>query len=86
MNEAFEGNLEDYVGTACWSSPETLGDGPLTSKSDIFSFGLVLWEMIALTPPHVAPLSDSDTSFNLNDELYGNQYFYLIKFYFVNAA
>jgi PDZ-binding kinase len=46
---------EEYVGTSCWTAPEALcrdGLSPITNKADIFSFGLVLWEMIALKPPH----------------------------------
>ena len=38
-------------------------DGPITNKSDMWSYGLVLWEMIALSPPHVDCTDDSmDTS------------------------
>jgi PDZ-binding kinase len=46
----------EYVGTLLWSAPEVLRqDGliPITNKADMFSYGLVLWEMIALRPPHL---------------------------------
>lgn len=45
----------EYVGTAPWCAPEVLCDDgltPITAKADIFSFGLVLWEMITLRMPH----------------------------------
>lgn len=43
-----------YVGTECWSAPEIIfEDGPVTNKADIWACGLVIWEMIALSPPHV---------------------------------
>ncbi|XP_017788977.1 PREDICTED: lymphokine-activated killer T-cell-originated protein kinase, partial [Habropoda laboriosa] len=43
-----------YVGTECWSAPEIIfEDGPTTNKADIWACGLVVWEMIALSPPHV---------------------------------
>lgn len=42
-----------YIGTRCWSAPEVISEeGPITNKADIWSYGLVLWEMIALSPPH----------------------------------
>ena len=36
-----------------WSSKEVLDDGPITDKADIFSYGLLIWEMLALDVPHV---------------------------------
>lgn len=46
---------EKYVGTSIYSAPECQkgSDKAITEKSDIFSFGLVLWEMISLCPPHM---------------------------------
>ncbi|KAL7293104.1 hypothetical protein TKK_0013260 [Trichogramma kaykai] len=42
-----------YIGTQCWSAPEVLdGDEPITNKADMWAYGLVLYEMIALSPPH----------------------------------
>lgn len=43
-----------YTGTECWNAPEIInGHGPVTNKTDMWAYGLVIWEMIALTPPHV---------------------------------
>ncbi|XP_026670479.1 lymphokine-activated killer T-cell-originated protein kinase isoform X1 [Ceratina calcarata] len=58
-----KGNLT-YVGTECWSAPEIIfEDGPVTNKADIWACGLVVWEMIALSPPHV-PDSEEDESYS----------------------
>ena len=46
-----------YTGTAPWSSKEVLEDGPITDKADIFAYGLLIWEMLALDVPHTALLS-----------------------------
>lgn len=56
-----------YVGTPCWSAPEVLkGEESLgaiiTSKADIFSYGLVLWEMMTLDIPN--------TSTEINESYY----------------
>lgn len=46
-----------YIGTPCWSAPEVLKSEEcmgaiITSKADIFSYGLVLWEMMTLSFPN----------------------------------
>lgn len=54
-----------YIGTKCWSAPEViLEEGPITNKCDIWAYGLVLWEMMALSPPHIK----EDESLNTDDE------------------
>ncbi|XP_058791465.1 lymphokine-activated killer T-cell-originated protein kinase [Phymastichus coffea] len=55
-----------YIGTQCWSAPEIINEnGPVTNKADIWAFGLVLWEMIALSPPHI---ENEDESMNLDTD------------------
>lgn len=39
------------------SSPET---GPITSAADIWAYGIVIWEMISLSVPHVEHLDESE--------------------------
>ncbi|XP_045103635.1 lymphokine-activated killer T-cell-originated protein kinase homolog isoform X2 [Portunus trituberculatus] len=68
-----------YIGTECWSAPEVFEEGIITQKTDMFAFGLVLWEMITLRAPHVDKLdsdfssdelSESDLSDSLQEEEY----------------
>ena len=62
-----------YVGTDLWTAPEALTDDdvPIISyKADIFSFGLVIYECIALIPPHTWSLSvDKEKSVICVDDL-----------------
>ena len=34
---------EFYVGTEPWSAPEVVFEGPITHKTDIYSYALTLW-------------------------------------------
>lgn len=57
----------EYIGTSYWAAPEAVcSDGltPITDKADVFSFGLVLWEMITLRIPHCdeSSVEEVDTS------------------------
>ncbi|XP_035737697.1 lymphokine-activated killer T-cell-originated protein kinase-like [Vespa mandarinia] len=50
-----------YVGTECWNPPEVLfEEGPITNKCDIWAYGLVIWEMLALSAPFVNSDHSSD--------------------------
>ncbi|XP_068136211.1 lymphokine-activated killer T-cell-originated protein kinase isoform X2 [Hyperolius riggenbachi] len=55
-----------YIGTESWKPKEALEEGGvITDKSDIFAYGLTLWEMMALSIPHVnLPPEDEEESFD----------------------
>ncbi|EDV46518.1 lymphokine-activated killer T-cell-originated protein kinase [Drosophila erecta] len=60
-----------YVGTSLWCAPEVVDEvDVIDSKADIFSFGLVIYETLALVPPHTLELDaalgeDMDNSHEL---------------------
>ncbi|XP_004521003.1 lymphokine-activated killer T-cell-originated protein kinase isoform X1 [Ceratitis capitata] len=48
-----------YVGTNLWSAPEIMDElEVIDCKADIFSFGLIIYETIALAPPHTLDIGD----------------------------
>ncbi|KAM9356345.1 lymphokine-activated killer T-cell-originated protein kinase homolog [Pholidichthys leucotaenia] len=49
-----------YIGTEPWNPKEALEGGEITDKSDIFAYGLTLWEMMTLAMPHLEMLEDDD--------------------------
>ncbi|XP_041451900.1 lymphokine-activated killer T-cell-originated protein kinase-like [Drosophila obscura] len=57
-----------YEGTDLWSAPEVIKHSKiLDSKADIFSFGLVIYETLALVPPHTLEMDCGDNKENLTD-------------------
>ncbi|XP_007891090.1 lymphokine-activated killer T-cell-originated protein kinase homolog [Callorhinchus milii] len=55
-----------YIGTEPWKPKEALEEnGIITDKSDIFPYGLTLWEMMTLSMPHV---NISEESFEDDEE------------------
>ncbi len=48
---AKKGMLHTQTGTPYYASPEVWKDRPYDTKSDIWSLGCVLYEMVALSPP-----------------------------------
>lgn len=64
------GEYAEYVGTPVWSAPEVLKDPQeVTTRADVYSFGLVLWEMLALMPPVDESFAEIslDTSIDFDD-------------------
>jgi len=61
-----EGRVSDpgarYVGTEAWSPMEVIKEEEITTKADIFAFGLVIYEMIALHSPHIDKLMVDEDS------------------------
>lgn len=52
VDEEKTGEHAQYVGTPVWFAPEVARyPQEITTKADIYSFGLVLWEMLALKTP-----------------------------------
>ena len=49
-----------YVGTSAWCAPEVIFEEDIIdAKAEIFSFGLVIYETLALVPPHTLNSNDS---------------------------
>ncbi|NXH31943.1 TOPK kinase, partial [Myiagra hebetior] len=65
-----------YVGTEPWMPPEALEPGGIiTDRSDIFPLGLTLWEMLALSIPHLPiPGSGSEEGSCSEDSLDEDSY------------
>ncbi|XP_073418065.1 lymphokine-activated killer T-cell-originated protein kinase [Dendrobates tinctorius] len=60
-----------YIGTESWKPMEALEEhGVISDKSDIYAFGLTLWEMMTLSIPHVnlSPENDNDDEDDSFDE------------------
>ncbi|XP_012265806.3 lymphokine-activated killer T-cell-originated protein kinase [Athalia rosae] len=53
-----------YIGTECWSAPEVLNDShAATNKADMWAYGIVVWEMISLSLPHIHSDESLDGSY-----------------------
>jgi mitogen-activated protein kinase kinase kinase 9 len=39
------------IGTYQWMAPEVIAGKPYTEKADIFSYGIILWEISSREPP-----------------------------------
>lgn len=53
-----------YTGTDLWSAPEVFNESidDITTKTDMFSFGLIIYECVALQAPHAGYTTDFDDS------------------------
>lgn len=64
------GQNAQYIGTTLWSAPEIVEiPQRITTKADIFAYGLVIWEMLALSLPNLEDMNDSYCSTVSTDEV-----------------
>lgn len=65
------GDDAEYAGTPHWCAPEVYqSDQIITSKADVYAFGLVIWEMLSLVPPNMSEsFEESDISISENDNI-----------------
>ncbi|XP_069744381.1 lymphokine-activated killer T-cell-originated protein kinase homolog isoform X2 [Narcine bancroftii] len=60
-----------YIGTEPWKPREALEEnGLITDKSDIFAYGLTLWEMMTLSMPHINISEDSYEEESFDEDAY----------------
>lgn len=58
-----------YTGTDLWSAPEVFEEDSMlvSTKSEIFSFGLVFYETLTLCPPHTLEMAAAKRALNFDD-------------------
>lgn len=44
-------NMTGKIGTYQWMAPEVIKGDKYTEKADVFSFGIILWEIATRKPP-----------------------------------
>jgi mitogen-activated protein kinase kinase kinase 9 len=44
------------IGTYQWMAPEVISNEAYTEKADVFSFGVILWEIAVREPPYKSKL------------------------------
>lgn len=45
-------SVNTFVGTPAWTAPEVLQRAPYSLAADVYSFGVILWELDTLQPPY----------------------------------
>ncbi|XP_056284663.1 lymphokine-activated killer T-cell-originated protein kinase homolog [Pseudoliparis swirei] len=66
-----------YIGTEPWKPKEALdGGGVITDKSDIFAYGLTLWEMMTLAMPHLEMADDDEDEEDSMEESFDEDAYY----------
>ena len=56
------GQTRGFGSTLAWTAPERWRNGKLTSKCDVFSFGIIVWEIAAATYASVGSGDDDEST------------------------
>jgi len=57
----------EAAGTPEWMAPELIRNEPVTEKSDIFSFGVIMWELSTLSKPWKGVPKEKVCSLNMKN-------------------
>jgi serine/threonine protein kinase len=52
LNNADEGQTKTGLGPVCWMAPESIATRTYSKKSDVWSFGIVVYEIVAQQEPY----------------------------------
>ena len=56
--QGYVSKLDEVAGTFAWAAPELLMGGRCSDKVDIYSFGVVLWELATCERPQRGAMRD----------------------------
>ena len=52
-----DGKMTGKIGTYQWMAPEVISSQNYTEKADVFSFGIILWEIASREPPYQSKIT-----------------------------
>jgi serine/threonine protein kinase len=52
LQQDIEGKTMTTIGPVCWMSPESIGQQVYSKKSDVWMFGIVVYEIVSQCEPH----------------------------------
>jgi serine/threonine protein kinase len=52
LEQDIEGKTRNPIGPIRWMSPESIGQQVYSKKSDVWMFGIVVYEIVAQREPH----------------------------------
>jgi insulin receptor len=52
LQQDIETKTRSGIGPACWMSPESIGQQVYSKKSDVWMFGIVVYEIVSQCEPH----------------------------------
>jgi serine/threonine protein kinase len=52
LQQDIEGKTKNKTGPVCWMSPESIGQQVYSKKSDVWMFGIVVYEIVSQCEPH----------------------------------
>ncbi|XP_078488971.1 lymphokine-activated killer T-cell-originated protein kinase [Ciona intestinalis] len=69
LNELLEASDSEaqYVGTESWCSKDVMDGGVISDKTDIYAYGMILYEMLTLVIPHMHVFPEEE-DFSITEE------------------